>query len=130
METSFSRQDFLFDGKTVRSIVNAGQTKNIDFKITGAAGRKVNGGFLFAIDAAFGDEVTCQVCDVDNILGYGPETTLNEYLTWSIDPRGTIEIEINYAGTIPPGIYIRCIYKSCGQQDVKVAINHKLHREL
>ncbi|MEK7093284.1 MAG: hypothetical protein AAB927_02260 [Patescibacteria group bacterium] len=127
---TFAASRYRFAGKTVRATVPAGTTANIDLKVVGAAGRKLNGGFMFAIDAAFGDQVTFQIVDVDNILGYGAGVVLDEFLTWSIDPREQLNLDLPYGSDIPEGFYIRGIYQSVGTADVKVAINMKLHRKL
>lgn len=126
----FANSTHRFAGKTVRALVAAGQTANIDFKVEGAAGRKLNGGRMMAYNAHEDDEIIFQIVDKDNILGYGPDTVLDEFLTWTVFKGVPMELDLPYGSDILDGLWIRGIYKSNGIVAVKVAINFDLHRPL
>lgn len=106
-------------------------TTDLDFKVTGAK-EYVQGGQILFQDANWGDYITAQVVDVDNVLGYGAGTVLNEYIKKRyISPTmGHSELEVPYAGLVPQNTYLRIKYISTGTStDVKVAVNYSLHHD-
>lgn len=126
----FAKPTHRFDGKTVVGAPHPGQATNIDMKVMGAAGRTLNGGRLIAYDADRKDTVTFQVVDVDDILGYGPGTVLDEFLTWGVFVGSPMELSLPYSVDIPEGLYIRCIYQSRGILPAILVLNYDLHRPL
>ena len=111
--------------------IPAGTTVSIDFKIIDDS--FISGGILLTKNAAFGDKASFQVVDVDNIIGYGNNVVLGQYITnWYM--RSDSEMQINenmpYPAKIMSGLYLRIIYTSIGQTDVDIAIIYKLHKAL
>lgn len=107
-------------------------TTNIDLKIT-TEKTWINGGAILYKNAAWGDYITAQVVDKDNVLGYGSNVVLAEYITKRyIHPDEHYdEIELPYAGEIPQNTYLRIKYTSVGTStDVDVAANYFLHKVL
>lgn len=104
-------------------------TTNLDFKITGSK-EYIQGGQLLYQNAAWGDYITAQVVDVDNVLGQGAGTVLNEYIKkrYVCPSLCQAELEVPYAGKIPQNCYLRIKYTSVGTStDVDVAVNYSLH---
>lgn len=126
----FAKPTHRFDGKTVIGAPQPGPPTNIDMKVVGAAGRTLNGGRLIAYDSARKDTVTFQIVDVDDILGYGPGTVLDEFMTWGVFVSFPMELSLPYSVDIPEGLYIRCVYQATGILPVIVVINYDLHRPL
>lgn len=113
-----------FFGDAVTATVNANSTKNIDYQMTG--NYALFGAELIQSGAAFGDYVSFQVIDKDNVLGYGANTVLNEWVTkWYVDPTTSRwKVQSEYAATIPTGLYIRLVYTNTNAlTQVKVALN-------
>lgn len=109
----------------------AGTTTNIDYKLLDDC--FITGGMLRTIGQIFGDSVTFQVVDVDNILGYGAGLVLGQYITsWYL--RSDAEEQVNESTTYPAkiltGLYLRVIYVSTGSTDVQVSVNYRLHKAL
>ena len=102
---------------------------NIDFKLP--ADLYLSGGEILTDgNAVFGDWVQCQIIDIDDILGYGPNTILKDYVVkYYIDKNARMVITINYAGKVLKDLYIRIIYHSIGTaNDVGISINYYLHK--
>ena len=121
--------DYSEDGMTGTATKNT--TTDLDFKITGAS-EYVQGGQILFQNAAWGDYITAQVVDVDNVLGYGAGTVLNTYIKKRyIHPDlKKSELEVPYAGLVPQNTYLRIKYTSVGTStDVDVAVNYSLHHD-
>ena len=121
--------DYAEDGMVGTATKNT--TTDLDFKVTGAK-EYVQGGQLLFQNAAWGDYITAQVVDVDNVLGYGAGTVLNEYIKKRyVHPDiGKSELEVPYAGLIPQNTYLRIKYTSVGTStDVNIAVNYSLHHD-
>lgn len=69
-------------------------------------------------DAVEGDWVKFQVVDHDNILGYGADFVLKEYVVgkyiWNETPMECVSMA---PGRLPVGLYLRCIYVSVGTEN-------------
>lgn len=77
-------------------------------------------------DHEFGDSITVQIVDADNILGYGAGFVLNEFGNEvQIPVSGLFKVlSESISNAIPTGVYIRMKYKSVGTtNDVKVRVN-------
>ena len=127
----FTTSDFDACFNAVNATCTKDTTTNIDFKIT-TADTYLNGCRAFNEDAVKGDWVEMQVIDIDNVLGYGPNTVLKQWVyKWFMCPGDVCNLTTNYAGAIPQNCYIRVIYHSTGTvNDVKVWINWYLHKAI
>lgn len=118
-----------FRGKGIAGTAIAGTTTNIDYKLTEA--RLLDGVKMILKDQAFGDSVKFQVVDVDNILGYGAGTVLDEFgNSWyvSADTQDQGAINLPYSAEISANLYIRIVYNSTGATNVSVQANLWLHK--
>lgn len=126
-----SSGNFRFRGKGISGTATKNTTSNIDYKLTEE--RYINGVDLFVKDSVWGDSVKFQVIDIDNILGYGANTVLDEFGTdWYIDPsickQG--QILLPYPAKIVTNLYIRIVYISVGTDvDVSLKANLFLHKK-
>jgi hypothetical protein len=130
---AFATPDFIFEGNGMDFTAAHGSATSEDFKIleAGQPGLYINGGDLYTKNAEVGDWIAVQAVDVDNILGYGAGTVLNEWVKkWYVAPSGTQSVSTPYAGKIPGGLYLRIVYHSTGATDVKVAMNLRLHQPI
>jgi hypothetical protein len=108
--------------------VAAGTTASLDIKIP--ATRFLQGIQLLIANGAIGDNASLEVVDVDGIMGYGTNLTLDRFGdNWFVDPQNILQRELisNYTAQIIGGLYIRIIYESIGTQDVSVYANLMLH---
>lgn len=99
---------FLGDSASGTGATNT--TTNVDYQMT--SDYVLYGAELVYKDANFGDSVCFQVIDKDNVLGYGANTILNEWVKkWYVDP-GTTRwvVKSQFGSTIPTGLYIRLKY--------------------
>ena len=110
---------------------SAGVETTHDFLI--AEDHLIDGAQLVVITGILGDKVKCQVVDKDNVLGYGENVVLGEYVKdWYINPSESkqLEYESNYPAKIYGGLYLRTIYTSTGENSVEVIVNYLLHKIL
>lgn len=104
-----------FRGTGIHGSAASGSSTNIDYQLT--EDRLVMGAYAILSGHAFGDYMTVQVVDVDNINGLGAGTVLNEFVSnWYVDPTvGTQRgMEAEYPAKILAGLYLRCIYTNVG----------------
>ena len=131
---SFTTPDFMYNGSGVLATATKNANTAIDMVIPGTLGtfQYINGAQVITQNAVFGDWASSIVIDVDNVLGYGANTVLSNYITkWYIDPAASLNLTTLYAGKVPSGVYIRVTYHSVGTvNDVGVAINYRLHSPL
>lgn len=124
-------QGFRFRGKGIAGTATKNTTTNIDYKLTEE--RYINGVDLLIKDSVWGDYVKFQVVDVDNILGYGAGTVLDEFGSdWYIDPNVCQQgqVIIPYPAKIIANLYIRIVYVSVGTvNDVELKANLFLHKK-
>lgn len=93
----------------------------------------IDGAIIIAISATIGDKVTCQVIDKDNVMGYGANVVLGQYVTnWYMNPNESIQMDFksDYPAKIFAGLYLRIKYTSVGATNVEVITNFKLHKVL
>jgi hypothetical protein len=115
----------------ISQIIPAGTTVNIDFRVTDDS--FITGGILLTDKATFGDKATFQVIDIDNIIGYGNNVVLGQYITnfyMCSDKQEQINESMPYPAKIIHGLYLRIAYTSTGVEDVNVAIMYRLHKAL
>lgn len=128
-EADFNSKGLNFNGNGVAMTVTANTTTNIDFKVT--SDNIINGLTLLVKAANTGDYATFQVVDVDNILGYGAGTVLNQFGTnWYIDASVQMQSipRIPYPAKIIAGLYLRLVYTSTAVTAPWVAANYHLHK--
>jgi len=105
-------------GKTVSGTATYGQTINIDLEL--AEPFYIQGGIARAKgQVGTGDKICCQVVDVNNVLGYGADTVLDEYET-DYDVSGFDDVlgkedirghNVKYedGALLPAGVFLRAI---------------------
>lgn len=123
------RNIFDYSENAVSGTATKNSTTSIDLKVT-TTKTYLNGAEILYQNAVWGDYVVLQVIDIDNVLGYGANTVLKEYVHKRyIHPDLKYdEVELPYAGLIPQNVYLRVKYTSIGtSNDVNVAINYFLH---
>lgn len=121
---------FRFRGKGIKGTATAGQTSNIDYKITDE--RYINGVHLFLENHTIDDTVNFEIVDVDNILGYGAGVVLDRFSeSWIVCSEQSDQhmVIIPYPARIIAGLYIRIAYASAGSTDVIVRCNFFLHKK-
>jgi hypothetical protein len=127
-----SSAGFRFRGHGMAGTATKNTTSNIDFKILEE--RYLNGCMLILKNHVFGDKLKFQVVDVDNIVGYGAGTVLDEFGTdWYVseDSQDQGMITIPYPAKIIAGLYIRIVYISVGtENDVQLKCNLFLHKKV
>jgi len=120
---------FDYSENAVQGTMSKDSVSSLDLKIT-EDNVYLNGGEILYQDAVWGDYITMQVVDIDNVLGYGANTVLKEYIHKRyIHPElKSDEVCLPYAGMAPKNTYLRLKYTSVGTtNDVKVAANYYLH---
>ena len=123
------RNKFDYSERAVLGVATKNSSTNLDLKITGD-NEYVQGGHLLYQNANWGDYIIAQVVDKDNVLGYGSNTVLNEYIhkRYVHPALNTSKLEVPYAGMVPVNTYLRVIYISTGTTvDVDVAVNYTMH---
>lgn len=112
-----------------KDTITAGQSKDIDYKMQQLTYQGVNkesvfdGVEYYANGADNFDEITFQVVDVDNILGYGANFVVEEFGDKVfIMPDSHVLLRF-YRSKIVPNLYIRAKYTSYGATDVKFSMN-------
>lgn len=101
----------LFAVQGMKGTATANSTTNIDWKFPEE--RWVSGGMLLVNNGVWGDHVSLEIVDKDNILGYGADTVLNTFATnFYIQPGNQLQgiIECPYIAQIPANIYLRVKY--------------------
>jgi hypothetical protein len=118
---------FRFRGQSFSDTVLANSTKSIDFKIVQE--RYINGGRLLVSNAGENDTITFQVVDKDNILGFGSNVVLDEFISnYFIPNTDNLEVRLDYPAKIMAGLYTRLIYTNTNTlQDCLVKCNLYLH---
>jgi hypothetical protein len=107
----------------------ASTTTNIQYKTT--VERWIDAAKVILKDHCYGDKLNFQVVDVDNVLGLGAGTVLNQfgtdlYVSDSVQDQGWFESP--YTALIPANIYIRIAYTSTCGTNVKVSPILRTHK--
>lgn len=100
-------------------------TTSFDFSILEEI--RLYGGHYWVQGASLGDTMTFQVVDIDNILGLGPDTVVNEYITSMPVPPWDHERELvsPTAALIPAGLYLRVVYSNASADPVALGVTYK-----
>jgi len=112
-----------------RGTASVNSATNIDWKLT--EDRWISGGILLATGTHWGDRVSIQIVDKDNVLGYGANTVLGQYVTdfyVVTDAQFQIQLEAPYIALVPANMYIRVVYTNTSLLDpVEIAFNVVTH---
>ena len=128
---AFSTSDFEFAPQAALDTCTAGSTKAVLLAMDGT--KYMNGGKLITDGhGAFGDWVSADVIDHDNLLGYGVDTVLKTWIQkWYVDAKACEDTIVTpYAGKPPAGMYLRLTYHSVGATDVGFALNLLVHKAI
>jgi hypothetical protein len=105
-------------------------TSNIDFLFNQE--RWITGGTLLVKGGSWGDSLSIQVVDRDNILGYGPNLVLLQFISdFKVNPEAILQekIEVSYVSLIAAGLVLRVKYNNTSTTEVvDVACNLFLHQ--
>ena len=127
----FASDNVLFSGKGVLGTATAGISSNIDLVMTDDC--FLTGGILRTNISVFGDYADMQVVDKDNVLGYGVNVVLNQFVTkWYMrsDSQEQFVTSLPYPSKIFSGLYLRLVYHSTGGINVSAVMNYELHKAL
>jgi hypothetical protein len=117
---------FRFRGSSFSGSCSANSTADIDFQITQE--RYINGGRLLVNNIGNDDKMTFQVVDKDNILGYGANAVLDEFIKdYFIPTTGNLEVRLDYPARIIAGLYLRLKYTSTHASGCSIKCNLYLH---
>lgn len=115
----------VFDLSTISDI-------NCDFLLSDDC--VLDGMVISVLNSVFGEKISFQVVDKDNILGFGPGIVLGTFVTdWFIDPSSSkqADSESNYPAKVKAGLYLRIKYTSLSVDlNKKLIVNYKLHKIL
>lgn len=128
---TFPTSDYEFAPKIVQDTCPAGSTKAVLLVVD--ENLRLNGGKMVTDgNAVFGDWIECQLIDHDNLLGYGVDTVLKNWIPkWVVDWKNCSEMIVTpYIGAPPTGMYLRFTYHSVGAQPVGFAVNLWSHRPI
>lgn len=125
---AFATGDFIFAPNYSVEVCPAGEARSVLYQVTKKM--YVNGGRLVTDgNSVFGDWVEFQIVDHDNLLGYGVDTVLANWIPkWLVSWKASTEtIQTPYAGSPPVGMYFRMTYHSVGNVDVHFSVNYMMH---
>ena len=120
-----------FRGEGFRFTAASNTTTADTLKITEA--RLIDGCELITNGAVFGDRVAISVVDVDNVLGYGYNTTLDTFCSnWYINPNTQTSgrVVLPYSAEIIAGLYMKVSFTTTSSNSVDVACNFFAHKYL
>jgi hypothetical protein len=123
--------NFRFRGASFAGVGTAETVTDIDFLL--AECRWINGGCLILKNHVFGDSITFQIVDKDNIFGYGANTVLDEFIKdfyLDDEKHAQAPIMLDYPARLPVGVYMRLKYTSIGATNVDVKCNLFLHKKI
>jgi hypothetical protein len=129
--SQYSSKDLNANFKGNLFSATAGNVTNNDMLISDD--HLIDGATLICINAAIGDKMTMQVVDKDNVMGYGANVVLGQYVTdWYVNPNESKQLDFQsaYPAKIYTGLYLRLIYTSTGSTNVDVIVNYRLHKIL
>lgn len=118
-----------FRGKGIEGTITAGQTQNIDYKLT--EDRDFDEIVIVLKDHVFGDKADLQFVDVDGVA-YPAGTVLATFFYdyfFAADQQNQGILKVDYTGNLLANFYLRIKYYSTGGTDVKVKANLFLHKK-
>lgn len=123
-------EGFRFRGQGFSGTALAGQVTQIQHKLTEE--RFFNGLGIILQNHVYGDHGNLKIVDVDNVLGYGANTVLDEFAnSWFFNPSSACQGAnlMPYPAKILAGLYLVVEYHSTGAQDVNIEVNAFLHKK-
>jgi hypothetical protein len=135
----------MLNAQSATATIAAGSTTNVDLQLTDD--HFITGLEAVANNSNFGDTVTMQIVDNDNVLptAYGAYWTteqpilyptypiLRQFATnWAINSDTQLKFAQTalYPAKVIAGLTVRAIYTSTGTTNVNVAMNYELHKIL
>lgn len=89
----------------------------------------IDGACMFSSGIEIGNYLSAQVVDKDNVLGYGTNVVLGQYVTnWYLTPNVLIDVGCEYPAKIFEGLYLKLNYTNVSSVASKVLINYRLHK--
>lgn len=117
---------FRFRGASFSGAAAPMATTDIDYRLN--ATRWINGGRAIVNNIGADDQITFQVVDKDNVLGYGANVVLDEFISGYYIPQdGTLEVRLAYPARIVEGLYLRIKYTSTHASGCTLKCNLYLH---
>jgi hypothetical protein len=117
---------FRFRGVSFGCTVAQNETKHCDYHLTEE--RWINGGRLIVPNKGPSDKVSFQVIDKDNVMGFGNNVVLDQFITdFYIPQTGDLTVNLAYPARILAGLYLRLIYTSTHESGADVKCNLYLH---
>lgn len=129
--SQFSKADLDANFQGAQYTPTKGSSTNCDLHVTDD--HIADGGRIITLNATAGDNVDVKVIDIDNVLGYGANTVLKQFVTaWPIFPGDNIwDFSVNYPAKIYSGLYIRIVYHSVGGEGdptPSLLMGYRLHK--
>lgn len=124
---AFTNSDgFRFRGDSFSGSVAASTTTDIDFEISQE--RYINGGRLLIDNIGSNDKMTFQVVDKNNVMGYGANLVLDQFIKdYFVPTTGNLEVRLDYPAKIYAGLFLRLKYTSTHESGCSVKCNLYLH---
>ena len=117
---------FRFRGASFSGTVSGESTTDIDYEITQE--RWVNGGRLLVSAIGPEDKITFQVIDKNNVLGFGANVVLDEFIKdYFVPDEGNLEVRLDYPARIIAGLFLRLKYTNSNTSSITVKCNLYLH---
>lgn len=117
---------FRFRGASFTGTCLTNTTSNIDYEIT--QDRYINGGRLIINNIGTDDKISFQVIDKNNVMGFGSNVVLDEFITdFYIPQDGSLEVSLDYPAKILAGLFIRLVYSCSHASGCTIKCNLYLH---
>jgi hypothetical protein len=117
---------FRFRGSSFSGTVSGESTADIDYEITQE--RWVNGGRLLVSAIGPEDKITFQVIDKNNVLGFGANVVLDEFIKdYFVPDGGNLEVRLDYPARIIAGLFLRLKYTNSNTSTIAIKCNLYLH---
>lgn len=130
MSQTLGEDSFGLEGVGYHMTATKNSTTTHDLLLTKAYALK-GGVAYFGPGCTEKDYMKCQIIDIDNILGFGNNVVLDEYISkWYVHPLMAMVAEDVSIATLPaPGLYFRTIYTSdaSATEDASLSINLKTY---
>lgn len=113
----------------VHSAFTAGTVTNLDLALTDDV--LLTGGSVLAKGTNIGDSLTLQVIDLNNVMGYGANAVLSQFVTnWYVatDSERQIDLSIDYPAKVIAGLFLRLKFNSTGSTGGFISANYFLHK--